>query len=108
MAYRTLAPLVLVKVPGAGDDYRVDYHYAGSIIPWLSDTQRKRFIDGKFVEEIGDAPADEAEAVDGDIVTEAPPKVAPLAAWIAYAISKGFSKADAESKTKQELIDALS
>lgn len=59
MSYLAVAPLVLVKVPGVGDDYRVDYHYAGSVIPKLTDEQAERFVAEGFVVELEDDPSDD-------------------------------------------------
>jgi hypothetical protein len=63
--YRLLphVQLVLVKVPGLGDDYRINYHYQaggapndfGPVIPWLSGGQREQFLAEGLVEEIPDA-----------------------------------------------------
>lgn len=68
MSYRLLphVQLALVRVPGVGDDYRIDYHYQvhpvgakGPVIPWLSDEQREQFLREGIVEEIddGDPPS---------------------------------------------------
>jgi cytochrome c oxidase cbb3-type subunit 2 len=73
VTYRLLphVQLVLVRIPGVGDDYRIDYHYAagpvggkGPVIPWLSDLQREQLLREGKVEEIedGDSPAVDGEA----------------------------------------------
>jgi cytochrome c oxidase cbb3-type subunit 2 len=64
--------LLLVRVPGVGDDYRIDYHYQsgpvggnGPVIPWLSDVQREQFLAEGLVEEIDDEaalPGDDGES----------------------------------------------
>lgn len=102
MPYLTLAPLVLVKVPGVGDDYRVDYHYAGSVIPSLTDEQRQRFLDDGFVVEASDPGHTAAEHGDPGA---RPKQTAPKDAWVAYRVSQGVDHAEAEALTKQELID---
>lgn len=96
MSYLTIAPLVLVRVPDeVGDGYRVDYHYAGSVIPKLTDEQAERFVRLEYVEPIGDQPS----ADDG------PPKhAAPKAAWVDFAISKGADPDEAEATAKADLI----
>lgn len=99
MSYRAIAPLVLVKVPGPGDTYRVDYHYYGSIIPSLTDEQRERFLAEGFVEEV-DA-ADEPPAGDG----KPPRKTAPQGDWAVYAISKGADPQEASASSRQDLIE---
>lgn len=96
MSYLTVAPLVLVKVGG-----RVDYHYAGSPIPWLSDEDAQRFLAEGFVVEAGNPGAVEPVGdPDGR-----PKQTAPKDAWVAYRASQGVDHAEAESLTKQELIE---
>jgi hypothetical protein len=72
--FRVTVPLVLVRVPGVGDAYRLDYHYQGETIPWLSDEQETLFLEHGFVERIGgaedQAPEPAAEPVDLDAVTD--------------------------------------
>lgn len=99
MGYLTVAPLVLVRVPGAGDDYRVDYHYGGSPIPWLSDEQREHLLSkGMVVEVDGDATPDHGDS-------GRPKNVATKDAWVEYRVSQGVDRAEAEALTKQELVD---
>lgn len=92
MSYLVTSPLVLVKVPDqVGDGYRVDYHYQGSVIPWLSDEQTEHFLaEGLVVEVDGDSP---------------PAKTALKEDWVAFAVTKGADEAEAEGLTKQELQD---
>jgi hypothetical protein len=51
MPYLVTSPLVLVRVPDqVGDGYRVDYHYQGDVVPWLSDEQKAHFLAEKLVD----------------------------------------------------------
>jgi hypothetical protein len=77
MGYRLLphVQLVLVRVPGVGDDFRIDYHYQaapigakGPVIPWLSEQQRKQFLEDGLVEELDDG---DAAAADGEVAMSA-------------------------------------
>lgn len=117
MSYLVTSPLVLVKVPDqAGDGYRVDYHYQGSVVPWLSKEQAKHFVGEGLVVEVGSKPADDGEADDGEV--ERPAKVANkpvLVGWLvdnaAHDDGSDFTVDELEPKTKDELwelIDAVS
>lgn len=62
MPYLVTSPLVLVKVPDqVGDGYRVDYHYRGDVVPWLSDEQAEHFLSEGLVREVGDSDDGEAQ-----------------------------------------------
>lgn len=64
---------------------------------------------------VPDAP-DESESVDTDddsadeptdVEPKRPPQVADKSVWVAYAVKRGMTKAEAEDMTKRELIAAL-
>lgn len=114
MSYLVTSPLVLVKVPDqVGEGYRLDYHYQGSVVPWLSDEQAEHFLAEKLVVKVG-APAP-VEAADGEV--EKPAKVANkpvLVDWLvenaAHDDGSDFTADELEPKTKDELwelIDAV-
>ncbi|GAS92684.1 hypothetical protein [Mycolicibacterium brisbanense] len=111
MPYLAVSALVLVKVPDNGS-YRVDYHYAGSVISHLDDEQRERLVREGHVREIA-APAVAASSEPtGDEtpapVVDRPAQTAPLDAWQAYAISKGHTQAELDGLTKQDIVTLLS
>lgn len=99
MPYLVTSPLVLVKVPDqVGDGYRVDYHYRGDVVPWLSDEQAEHFLSEGLVVELSD---DDPAAEDG----AKPPKNATkpvLAAWVVAHVAKD----DGSDYTAEEL-DAM-
>lgn len=99
MSYRVIAPLVLVRVPGLNGDYRVDYHYAGSLIPELTDEQSERFLNEGLVEELSTSE-EPAPVADGR-----PRKTASQAEWASYAITQGADPDEAGSASRQELIE---
>lgn len=111
MPYLTKAPLLLVKVPDqVGDGYRVDYHYQGSTIPWLSDEQANRFLDEGLVESVGGRKAKGPAPVEvppgvpvGNL--DKPAHVATKDVWVDYAVSQGASRDEAEALTKAELVE---
>lgn len=78
MTFVVDAPLVLAR-DQAG---RVHHCYAGAVISWLSDEQRKHFLDLGLVHEVGEVQADEERSV---------------------ALESGGSKPDSEA-TKPDLI----
>lgn len=88
-----VAPLVLVKTQTG----QVDYHYQGSFIPWLSDEQRDRFLAEELVVE--------ADADDVPQGADKPKKTATQKAWADYAVSQGADRAEADSATREELIE---
>ncbi|MGW0052048.1 hypothetical protein [Nocardia nova] len=49
--YRVIAPLVIAN----DHERRANHHYAGSVIQWLSDEQRRHLLDMGMVEELPDA-----------------------------------------------------
>lgn len=99
MGYKVKAALVIAANQN-GD--RV-YTYQNGVIPWLSDDDAERFVDEGLVEEVED---DDTPLDEGGEVTR-PHQTAPKDAWVDYAVSKGWSQADAEAATKAELIQAL-
>jgi histidinol phosphatase-like enzyme len=105
MPYRVTAPLVVAKDQnGQGRHY-----YHGAILHYLNDVQRKHFLSKGLVQEIvehkPEAPV--AEVAHAATVTGKPAKAGTHEAWVSYAVSQGLSEAEAKSKSKQELIDAL-
>jgi hypothetical protein len=54
-------------------------------------------------EVVAAADADQAQSADGD----RPPKAGPKAAWVQYAVSRGFDHAEAEAMTKEDLIASV-
>jgi hypothetical protein len=93
MTYTVTAPLVLA-VDRDGHTHHV---YQGGEIDWLSKEQKEHFLSEKLVVEgSGDGDSDE----DGP-----PAKAAPKADWVDYAVAQGADAEEAESLTKQELVD---
>lgn len=87
---------------------RIHAHYFGSVIGWLNEKERANYLRNNLVREIGGA--DEAPEPAPNMAPESgkkPLKTASFEAWVQYAVSKGFDAAEAASKNKQELIDAL-
>lgn len=117
MSYVVVAPLVVA----ASQDAKLAYHYQGSVISWLSDADEKRFIaDGLVVKAGAEVPFVSPDVRidppfnDGGLsvpVTkpgEKPAGTAVKEAWVDYAVSKGFKRAEAEEMSKAELVKALS
>lgn len=97
MSYLVTSPLVLVKVPEqVGDGYRLDYHYQGAVIPWLSDEQRAHFLAEKLVEEIDGS---DESADDGR-----PKKTARKADWVEYAVVNDYDRDNIEAMNKADIV----
>lgn len=99
MAYLTIAPLVLVRVP-VGGEYRVDYHYQDSVIPKLTDEQAEHFLAQGLVEQIDDVVVDDGK----------PKHTAPKAEWVDYVVlstansDAPVSREEAEATSKADLV----
>lgn len=108
MPYKVLAPQVNAK----DHEGHLRAHFPGQIIAWLNDAERHRFLRLKHVEEIGEPaqqhPVDSAVTPTPPGSGERPPQVAPKDAWVTYAVAQGYSQAEADAMTKQDLIAALS
>lgn len=107
MSYQVLAPLVLVRVPREGDGDRIDYHYAGSIIPALTPEQEKQFLSEGLVLEIGAPDGEDG----GDAGPTKPPHVATKDVWVAYVVAKTantdkpVTAEEADAMNKSDLIE---
>ncbi|AMS02408.1 head-tail connector protein [Gordonia phage Bjanes7] len=114
MSYTVTAALVVA----ADTEGKLNYHYEGAHIAYLSDEDAERFLaDGMVVETadladeafipLADDPVDggdpQAPAGDG----ARPPKTASKDAWVDFAEAKGMSRAEAEDMSKADLIQAL-
>lgn len=124
--YRVTAPLVIAH----DQDRRANHHYAGAVIPWLSDGQRRHLLGLGMVEEIADAtppgvvgPNDEGD--DDPVITQQsaeqppenlesnsgqtdpparPPQIANKEVWVNWAVeAKGLSREQAEAMTLVDL-----
>lgn len=101
MSYVVKAPLVLVRVPREGDGDRIDYHYAGSIIPALTEEQHDQFLAEGLVEEI--------DGVDDGTLAR-PSKRAAKEKWDEYVVAvtadtdAPVTLAEAEATSKEDLI----
>jgi hypothetical protein len=99
MPYLVTAPLVLVRVPDQiGDGYRVDYHYAGSVVPWLSEEQAEHFEAEGLV----------AKLAASDVAPELrkPAKTATHEKWVDYVHNvHGVDHGEASKLDKSELIE---
>jgi hypothetical protein len=105
MSYVAISALVLVKVRDeVGDGFRIDYHYAGSVIPHLDAEQRERLLGEGHVRDLGGSVTAEVEGGSGD-PGQPPPKAGSLPAWQEWAKSKGASGEDIEKLTKADLIE---
>ncbi|QYW00738.1 hypothetical protein SEA_SAHARA_7 [Gordonia phage Sahara] len=122
MSYTVTAALVVA----ADTEGKLNYHYEGAHIAYLSEEDADRFLaDGMVVEipdladetfiPLADDPADGGDppppAGDG----ARPPKTASKDSWVDYAVAlhegsdgkEGFPRADAEALSKADLIQAL-
>lgn len=99
MTWQAVAPLVLVK----NQSGHIDYHYQGSIIPWLSEEQEERFLDEGMVVEVDDADDDAADAAGAP--GGRPRKTASQEAWAAYAVTQGADPDEAKASSRQDLIE---
>ena len=89
-----------------GDDYRVDYHYCGAVVPWLSEAQEKHFLAEGLVEKIEGGPVQSEPAPTAPAgAPGAPLKTAPLEEWVKFAVSKGANAEEAAKQTKPDLIE---
>jgi len=95
MTYTVLAPLVLVR-DEAG---KTHHHYAGAVIDWIEPSHAAYLVAEGFV---SGGPAG-----GGDPVPGRPAHVAPKADWVAFAVSQGLDRAEAEGMSKQALIQAV-
>lgn len=90
MSYVVDAPLVLAR----DQEGKVHHHYEGSTISWLSDEQRRHFLDLGLVSESGDP----AEGGDGP-----PAKAASKSEWVEYAVGDGYDRDEVEAMTKADI-----
>lgn len=112
MSVRVTAPVVVLHDKTGKTHYR----YHGAV---LRDGEYRaddvdRLLDISMVEEIDDEPAPAVvpgPPVTGEPVTggdggaaERPKQTAPKEAWVAYAVARGMAEAEAEERTKAELI----
>lgn len=118
MSYTVTAALVVA----ADTEGKLNYHYEGAHIAFLSEEDAERFLADGMVVETADL-ADEAfiplaedstssPADGGDPPSPAgdgarPPKTASKDAWVDFAEAKGMSRAEAEDMSKADLIQAL-
>ncbi len=104
MSYIVTAPLV-IATDRDGHNHHV---YQGGQIEWLSDAQAKHFLDEGLVEVRGgnEFIVDGGPVVDDD-ANPPPAKAAPKAAWVDFAVSKGWDRNEAEATGKADLIEAL-
>lgn len=105
MPYRVIAPLLIIK-----DEAGRNHHtYHGGVAHYLNDEQKAHFLRLGLVEEVGvEAKPDPVEHDESKPAPKGKPaKAASEAAWVDYAVSQGFSREEAEAKSKQELIEAL-
>lgn len=110
MTYRVVAPLVLV-VDQVGQTHHV---YAGGVIDWMSDRQRKRFVgEGLVVQTSAPAPAPAVAGEDGTKPHAAATK-AELIAWLVEYADKpdgnSYTAGALQPQNKDELwqlIDAV-
>lgn len=92
MPYLTTSPCVLAWSQSGSLDHR----YEGEVIPWLSDEQRDRFLKAGLVSDL---------SVESSVK---PKHTAKVADWVDFAVSQGADREEAESLTKQELVDLYS
>ncbi|HEY9315793.1 hypothetical protein [Williamsia sp.] len=112
--YQAVAKLVLA----ADQSGKTQYFYEGSVVPWLSDTDRDRFLAEGLVVELDSIPSTEDDAGEpsGDgqpagapRAPERPAKAASKALWVEFAVASGaFTQEDAEKAEKADLVAALS
>lgn len=118
--YEVVAPMVNAADP----DGRLQPYYAGAIIRWLNDKQRKHFLRHRLVVPLGDHDADglrddspqpsvppgafaqEAESTTEPAAepVERPAQVASKEQWVAYAVGQGMEFAEADAMSKVDLI----
>ncbi|MDN4521360.1 hypothetical protein QYF68_26580 [Mycolicibacterium austroafricanum] len=106
MTFVVDAPLVLAR-DQAG---RVHHCYAGAVIPWLSDEQRKHFLDLNLVHEVGEVQADEERTValeSGGSKPDSEATKPDLIAWVLANVVKDdeseYSEAELKRLTKDDL-----
>ena len=106
MTFVVDAPLVLAR-DQAG---RVHHCYAGAVIPWLSDEQRKHFLDLGLVHEVGEVQADEERSValqSGGSKPDSEATKPDLIAWVLANVVKDdeseYSEAELKRLTKDDL-----
>ncbi|WP_280489501.1 hypothetical protein [Nocardia farcinica] len=115
MAYLVTAPLVVV--PDA--EGKVTYHYRGALLGHLERDTARHLLDLGMVERVEDR-APTAVVVDdpggqaddgkggggqrtGGTVPRPPATTSPKADWVAYAVSRGMTEAEAESLSRAEI-----
>lgn len=92
MTYTVTAPLVIARDKD-GHNHHV---YEGGVIDWLGPEQKEHFLAEGLVSEGGRSEED------------APAKSAAKPVWVDFAVSKGYSREEAEDMNKDDLIEALS
>lgn len=115
MMYRVLAPLVLVR-----DEKGKTHHcYEGAVVDFIDAGHVAYLLENGMLAADGtpsgaasgaQARTEDAEIDSGDPVVNLPrpPHVAAKAKWVDYAVSQGFSRDEAESMTKENLIATFS
>lgn len=98
MAYKVAAALVCAP-DHAG---KIRYHYRDSIIPWLDDERAAYLLRTGMVQQASD------DDLPDDAPGERPKQSDPKADWVEYAVACGYDRDEAESLTKQDLVDQLS
>jgi hypothetical protein len=130
MPYQVTGALAVVTIAG-----QRRYLYEGAVLPEdIEQEEIDRLVDARLVSEVddsgnvvreGDEPGDSTDQpepspalanpadvlsqpaeVTGEPVPERPSLVASKEVWVDYAVTRGMSRARAESMSKRELIDA--
>lgn len=107
--YKVLAACVIAE----DQNGLLHHYYENAYIPWLSSKQAKHFLAEGLVEKASgtvEADGDTGTVLDGEVDVEAeqPPRSAPKADWVDYAVSTGsYTAEEADALTKAELIDAV-
>ncbi|WP_433592312.1 hypothetical protein [Nocardia sp. CA-145437] len=123
MSVRVTAPLVVA--PDAAGLLR--YRYRGAVlgVDDIDAEAAARLLDDGLIEPVDtglvlvddEDPGDDEQPVDGDqgdgegqadeqpaAVPARPLKAAPKDAWVAYAVSRGMTEAEADAMTRAELV----
>lgn len=108
MSYIVTAPLVVVP----DDEGKVHYHYRGALLGHLDDETAEHLLDLGMIERAERAeratvpeptPTGGQDQGDGGTVPRPAAQTAPKAEWVAYAVSKGMTEAEAASLSRAEI-----
>ena len=94
VSYLVTAPCVIAKDQEGKNHHR----YEGDVIAWLSDDQADHFIEAGLVEKTDKGVGGSEPADDGP-----PPKTAPKAKWVDYAVASGYDRDEVEEMTKADI-----